>query len=392
MHIGLVGPCAIAPLAGRLGGAIPADGLGSRLLADLCLAYLRRGHRVSVFTADRALRRPGAWSGPGLRVHAVPWRPRALHRWRDAFAAERRRLAAAIAADPPAVLHAHWTCEFALAALGSRIPALVTAHDEPLQVLRHSLGSLRDAPYRAVRLLMTLRTLRRARTLSVVSPYLAGRYRQVLGYRGPLLTIPNGIGDDWFLARRGARAGAAPGFAAVINGWSTLKNTPALLRAWPMVRSAHPGATLTLFGDDHGPGSAASRCAAQVGAGDGIVFAGRVGAAELRERLAGGSDALVHPSLEEACPMALVEAAAIGLPCIGGAHAGGVPWVLGHGAGGLLVDVADPARIAEAMVRLAADPALRARLGEAGRALARRRFSVDAVAGRYLDALGRLAR
>jgi glycosyltransferase involved in cell wall biosynthesis len=58
---------------------------------------------------------------------------------------------------------------------------------------------------------------------------------------------------------------------------------------------------------------------------------------------------------------------------------GGIPEVLTDGHDGLLVPAADPDALAEACIRLACSPALRSRLGEAGRATVEARFSLDAM-------------
>lgn len=94
-----------------------------------------------------------------------------------------------------------------------------------------------------------------------------------------------------------------------------------------------------------------------------------LGAVEHTELLglyaAGRFDAAVLASLHEGIPVALIEAMAHGLPVVG-TDVGGVGELLGGGAG-LLVPAKDPAALAAALERLAADAPLRARLGETGR-------------------------
>ncbi|KDB61990.1 glycosyltransferase, group 1 domain protein, partial [Bordetella bronchiseptica B18-5 (C3)] len=53
----------------------------------------------------------------------------------------------------------------------------------------------------------------------------------------------------------------------------------------------------------------------------------------------------------EALGLAMVEAAAAGLPVVAG-NVGGVPEVVRHGATGLLVPPSDPAALAQALERL----------------------------------------
>jgi glycosyltransferase involved in cell wall biosynthesis len=63
-----------------------------------------------------------------------------------------------------------------------------------------------------------------------------------------------------------------------------------------------------------------------------------------------------------------------------------VPWVLGEGEAGSLVDVRQPTAIAQAILGLLGDDARRAAVGARGFAHARQHFSTTAVIDRYLDA------
>jgi len=84
---------------------------------------------------------------------------------------------------------------------------------------------------------------------------------------------------------------------------------------------------------------------------------------------------ILTPSGEkEGIPVALLEAMSYGLPVIG-TNAGGVPELLGSGAG-LLVPPGDPPALAEAIERLARDEALRGRLGRLGRERVASEFDV----------------
>lgn len=92
--------------------------------------------------------------------------------------------------------------------------------------------------------------------------------------------------------------------------------------------------------------------------------------------------AFVVVSEPEGCPNAALEARAAGLPLIM-TDAGGARDQIDDGETGLLVGRADAAALAEALIRLGRDPALAARLGAAGRADMKRRFSLARMAADY---------
>ena len=75
--------------------------------------------------------------------------------------------------------------------------------------------------------------------------------------------------------------------------------------------------------------------------------------------------------------MVIVEAMASGKPVVASAH-GGPTEIVRDGETGLLVPPNDPDALADALARLIADPALRRRMGAAGRRRAVKRYSFEA--------------
>lgn len=112
--------------------------------------------------------------------------------------------------------------------------------------------------------------------------------------------------------------------------------------------------------------------AAALGVADRVRALGVVPDAELAASYAGAAAFVLvpddrDPADVEGFGVALLEAAAAGLPVVG-SRAGGVPEALVDGVTGFLVPPNDPAATAEALRRLLDDPALAARMGSAGRA------------------------
>ncbi|MFC0529128.1 glycosyltransferase family 4 protein [Phytohabitans kaempferiae] len=93
-------------------------------------------------------------------------------------------------------------------------------------------------------------------------------------------------------------------------------------------------------------------------------------------------DIYCQPSRYETLGLALIEAMGAGLPCVASAT-GGVPELLDHGRCGRLVPTGDAAALAEAIGRLAADPAARTRLGQRARERTLTSFTAERMARRY---------
>jgi colanic acid/amylovoran biosynthesis glycosyltransferase len=109
---------------------------------------------------------------------------------------------------------------------------------------------------------------------------------------------------------------------------------------------------------------------------DGCVeMAGRLPPIAVRDRLQ-DSDVFVLPSLSEGFCNAAIEAMACGIPVVM-TNCGGVREGLTQGIEGFVVPLRDPHAMADAVAALAKDPALRARMGQAGRARIAQDFTLD---------------
>jgi glycosyltransferase involved in cell wall biosynthesis len=86
------------------------------------------------------------------------------------------------------------------------------------------------------------------------------------------------------------------------------------------------------------------------------------------------ADIFVLPSFEEGLPIALVEAMALGKPCIA-THINAIPEAIEHGANGMLVDAGNPEALAIAMLSLLNAPDVRTKLGGAAQKTAYEKFN-----------------
>ena len=117
------------------------------------------------------------------------------------------------------------------------------------------------------------------------------------------------------------------------------------------------------------------------GIGERVDFLGWVGRERVEELLVEAT-MLVLPSRYEGLPVAVIEAHAHGAPVIA-CPVGATDEIVIDGETGLLVPPGDPDRLADAIVRLLDDPALRFRLGAAGRRLFEDRLDADRIAADF---------
>lgn len=185
--------------------------------------------------------------------------------------------------------------------------------------------------------------------------------------------VPNGVGPQWLSCEpRPARRDAVT--VAWLGVMQPVKRLPALIRAVAEL----PAARLLLIGD--GPERAlAERTIADCGARERMEITGFVD--DPRSLLA-QADVFALPSAAEACPLALLQAMASGLPVLASA-AGGIPEIVRDGVDGLLVPTGDDAALGGALARLAADADLRNALATA----ARQRVAADFTARRCAQGL-----
>lgn len=156
-----------------------------------------------------------------------------------------------------------------------------------------------------------------------------------------------------------------------------------LLDAWPLLLPKIPDAHLVLVGS--GPLEAELRRRAAL-----PYLAGRVHligeASDVRPYLRAAA-AFAFPSWAEGLPNALLEAMAMGLPCVA-TDIGPIADAVTDGEEALLVPARSPQKLAAALARVLGEPALAARLGRAARKRVEAEFSLE----RHVDALEALYR
>lgn len=165
------------------------------------------------------------------------------------------------------------------------------------------------------------------------------------------------------------------------------KNFPLLIRAFAAFYATHPEWRLLLYGE----GSERAALLALAGAllpPDAFALPGQT--ARLPEKLA-ECGMFVLSSDYEGMPNALIEAMAVGAPCIASdCPAGGCAALVTEGKNGLLFPVGGEAALKNAMARVAEDPALARSLGEAATAV-REALSERVICQQWRQYLAKIA-
>ncbi len=163
-----------------------------------------------------------------------------------------------------------------------------------------------------------------------------------------------------------------------IANYTSRKGLELLMRVAAGLRTRLPQLRVVLVGEGpHRP--VLEALVAELGVSDTVRLNGRDVDAR---RLYCAFDVLAHASETEGSPNAVIEAAAAGLPIVA-TRAGGTSEAIVDGESGLLVPVGAEAEFSAALLRLATDPALCARLGNAARRRAATVFGMDRMVAEF---------
>jgi glycosyltransferase involved in cell wall biosynthesis len=326
---------------------------------------------VHVFTL-RWPERGGTYQVYGATVHALNGRKhlgaRVLTLWAravQAIAAEQRH-------GRFDVLHAFWLDEpgwvAAWAARQLAVPAV-------LSLAGGELSRLPDIGYGLLlwpgRGRLVRAAARQAATLTAGSRYYADRataYFRAHGLEARVHVAPLGVDVDRF---RPAPQSQAEGCRVVnVGSLTAVKDQALLLRAFRRVSAAHPAAELIMAGE-----GALRATLEQLADGLPVRLAGMLPHDRLPAWYAGAA-VFAQTSRHEAQGMAVLEAAACGLPIVG-TPVGVLPE--------LGLAVSGEVELAEALLGLLSDGPRRRGLAERGQALVRERFALPVTVARFAE-------
>ncbi|MCI0637262.1 MAG: glycosyltransferase, partial [Actinobacteria bacterium] len=367
---------------GRRGGAESVVLQTERLLRAA-------GHDVVPFAMSDDGNEPSEWSD-----YFVPARHyfegSAVRRVGDSLAViysldARRRLRALLRAARPDVAHLHNVYhQLSLSIVdelrSARIPIVMTLHDYKAACPNYHLLTHDGLCQRCVGGAYWNAVRHRCLKGSVAGSAIAAVEAYVNRVRKQYAKVDLFVAPSAFLRDVMVRAGLPPGRIEVLRNAATAAAGPRAVPSRPRfvyfgrlseekgvntVLDASPeisaGIDVTIFGAGPLEDDLRQRVERE---GLAVQLKGFVSREVLEEELKTTTAALLPSECYENCPMSLLEAGALGVPTIA-SDIGGIPELVTSGVDGVLVPPGDGRALAEAVNRLAADPALVASLGEA---------------------------
>lgn len=338
---------------------------------DVAIALVGMGHDSHLFG-------PAGPYVASLEEAGVTWHPLEISSTRDVTGM--RAFAAGVKALGPDVLHGQdrrGGLVTRLVGAAQRRPVVATMHGVPDNLSTLVAGNIRAAsPSRKVtfeNLYVERGLARLPRTRLVVPAQAIADYaeKHVHVPRERIRVVHNGVTPSWrdLGTAHHDRAQGEKVRAVWLGGMAPVKRLPHLVRAVALV----PDLQLRLIGD--GPERPSVEHAARASGAD-VEFAG-FHAAPAPYLL--DADFFVLPSAAEACPMAILQAMALGLPIVA-SRAGGIPEIVRHGVDGILVPTGDDGALRTALERMTRDQTMRERLGRNARERALKELTVEACA------------
>jgi glycosyltransferase involved in cell wall biosynthesis len=281
----------------------------------------------------------------------------------------------------PDIVHTHTTKAGALGRLAASLavrPRPVIIHTHHGQVLEGRFGPLMTSCYRVIE-----RRLARVSDcqVGVSQTTVEDLVRLGIAPREACRVIPLALDLERFSNvtpaagidfRESVGAGHDDVLLTCVCRLVPLKRVDFLLRVIARLRESHPTVRLAVVGDgEHRP--ALERLTDELRLRDRVRFVGYM--TDVAPVAAATDVAVLSSDSREGTPVALIEAAAAGVPAVA-TTIGGVGEVVGPDAG-ILVPPGDEAAFAAAVAQLADDPALRARMGRNARSHVREHFALE---------------
>lgn len=381
MKIGILSPLTITDFSDYFPD-IPLEkiptGLRCSIITQLIKYYLSLGHEVVIATLDKDIKKEMLLKGNCLTIYVGKYGRYGKIRAATGFYFEIQQMKKFFEKNSCDIYHAHWSYEFALAALKVNPDrTLVTLHDWPYVIydIMHDF-------YRKMRLKMSLKVFEKGQNFTCVSEYIYECFAKNYPKKKAEV-IYNGIEQSEFYTGEKQLNQAEPFIITANQGFNDLKNSKAAMLAFIRIREKFPGAVMHMYGLEHEKDGPAYKWAKEQGCEAGICFEGEV-SREVMLNAFRKADLLIHASLQEALSMTVMESMFSKTPVLAGAKSGGIPHMLQFGRLGGLADISDPEEIAKKAIWMLENKEVWNTFSARAYQEAESKYSVKAVGEGYL--------
>ncbi len=373
MTIGIAGPMALKMINMDWQGHKIPEGYNFPMISIIINELISKGYNVVAYTMSGDVESPQVFKGKNITICVGR---RTDQPGRKFFLEERKDLVSLMKENPADIINAQWSYEYALAALDSGIPTVVTLRDHATTILLY----FKDM-FRLVRSLINYKVLKKADYFISNSEYL----KKLLSYKNQAKTrvISNFYSpflEGYYLEKKPE----SKTIVTVANGFDKRKNIENGLQGFQLFRKRFPEYQYKLIGVNMESNGPAADYARKNGLEENVVFLGYKPFDAVIDEIS-KADILLHPSREESFGNTILEALVVGTNVVGGLKSGNVPYLLDHGNTGVLCDINLPDSIASAMEKIVSTPEFKDHLRKSGREFASSNYSKEKVIAKLID-------
>lgn len=263
----------------------------------------------------------------------------------------------------------HTTPDYSIFFRKRNTPLVVTFHGFYLDSFMNKYNTLgQRLHYNNVIRFLTSRALKSAKSVTVVSRFLAEIVKDEMGYPGEIRTIYNGIDVGTFYPAKDIKKNNVK---VLFCGNLTKRKGADLL---PLIADRLNAGIEILYTTglmDRKQNFSSSR----------LINIGSVPFVEMA-KVYHQADILLFPTVREGFGLVAAEAMACGLPVVA-TNCSSLPELIINGKGGFLCKLGDADEFAEKINLLADSPNLRREMGQFNRARVEEKFTVDQMVGKY---------
>jgi len=349
---------------------------GSGILATrLGVELAKTGHEIHFITYERPYAIQG-YDTPNIKVHLVSVVEYPLFKYPPYTIALASEMARVTKKENLDLIHVHYALPHSTAAQLAREitnkPYVTTLHGSDVTIL----GS--DPSYAPTNTM----SIEASNAITTVSEYMAKETKNNLKIEKKIHIIPNFVDHELYQpAPCHLLENPQPRAITLVHvsNFRPVKRIEDLIYSMCVITKNDPNAQLILVGD--GPERhRIERLIDKLDLRKHILVTGyRSDVAAMMNC----ADALVLCSETENAPLTILEGMSCGLPIIA-TNVGGIPELVQDGENGFLVPVKHPEEIAEAALKLNADPKLLSKMGEKARKTVLERYTKDKVLKQYI--------